>query len=241
MARILALLPDALVCVAEEERADYAAVVPAKQLLCHNVVGLPTIRNWMADTIQENCIVEVDDDLRCVRCFVSFRPRRKITDPTAIRQVIENSLRVAEDLDVGVLCWSRSMNTVLMAPETQPIRVTTPVSCSFGLRGKARHRRFDETLNGRDDLDFTLRTLLEDRILYADMRFYFDHGRIFSGLGGNVGLITHQHFNAATAEIQRRWGEYVAVGGGRFGERSTVTKMGIRVQRQSPTSRANLD
>jgi len=62
--------------------------------------------------------------------------------------------------------------------------------CTFGLRGAARNRKFDPQMIGREDIDFSLQSLMDDRIMLGDMRFYFDHGRIFSGRGGNAGKIT---------------------------------------------------
>ena len=136
---MLALLPEATVCVHEDERADYAAVVPAGQLMCHKVEGIANIRNWLNRTIQEDCLVEVDDDLRGVRPLIG-NPR-PITDPEVIAQVLENSHRVCEDLGIGVFCFSRTRNSFLADPDMLPIRVVQPVSCTFGLRGPARKRR----------------------------------------------------------------------------------------------------
>ncbi len=62
------------------------------------------------------------------------------------------------------------------------------------MRGPARARVWDRNLPGRSDLDFTLQTMMEDRILLADMRWYFDHGRIFSGKGGAVGIVSSAGF-----------------------------------------------
>ncbi len=92
---------------------------------------------------------------------------------------------------------------------------------------------------GRADFDFTLETLLHDRILYADCRFYFDHGRIFSGLGGNVGLISDADFKLATERLHKKWGRYISTKKPGYNKgASNVQSMGIRVRRQNPLVKA---
>lgn len=224
--------------MAKSEEAAYSAVVPSGQLLFHdNLPGIIAIRNWLNATIQEDCLVEIDDDLRRVICQVG--KRRKITDPDSIREIIENSARVAADLGVGVFCWNRTQNTVISDPIFQPVRFVMPVSCAFGLRGQARERQFDPELPGRADFDFTMRTLLEDRILYADTRFYFDHGRILSGLGGNVGLLSSAMFAASTERLGQRWGRHISFKKPTYhkGARNTQS-MSVRVRRQNPLVKA---
>jgi len=233
----LGLLPNALVAVAASERADYAAAVPAKQLLTHpDLPSLMAIRNWLSDTVQEDCLVQVDDDLACIRPLIG--KQRPVTDPETIAAVIENSQVVSRDLGINVFCWSRARNVAMAHPKLLPVRFVQPVSSSIGLRGAARRRRFDELLVGRADLDFTMKTLLEDRILYADMRWYFDHGRIFAGKGGNVGLVGDEAFARTTAELYRRWGRFV----GRrkpawFKSAGSSSPMSIRVKRMNPLAR----
>jgi hypothetical protein len=236
MRRMLALLPGATVCVHEDERADYAAVVPAGQLLCHKVEGIANIRNWLNRTIQEDCLVEVDDDLRGVRPLIGSP--RVIADPEVIAQVLENGHRICEDLGLGVFCFSRTRNSFLADPEMQPVRVVQPICCSFGLRGPARKRDFDPGLPGRADFDFTLQTLLVDRILIADMRWYFEHGRIFSGKGGAVGLIGKDDFAQSTEKLHKEFGPYVGKKRPGFMKgKGTTSPMSIVVKRQSELAR----
>ena len=77
--RVLSMLPNATICVAESEEAAYRDVVPTKQLLLHpEMHGLAAIRNWLAKTLQEDCLVEIDDDLR----GISRRSARQSGSPT---------------------------------------------------------------------------------------------------------------------------------------------------------------
>ncbi len=237
---MLGLLPNALVAVAASERADYAAAVPAKQLITHpDLPSLMAIRNWLADTIQEDCLVQVDDDLACIRPMIG--KQRAVKCPERIAAVIENSQVVSRDLGINVFCWSRSPNTAISHPELLPVRFVQPISSSFGIRGAARRRRFDEQLVGRADLDFTMQTLLEDRIVYADMRWYFDHGRIFAGKGGNVGLVGSEAFAQTTAELYRRWDRFLGRNKKRMpwfkSAAGSSSPMSIKVKRMNPLAR----
>ncbi len=237
--QMLSLLPDATVCVAREEEAAYRKVVPEKQLLLHdNLVGLVNIRNWLNATIQEDCLVQVDDDLLCVRTLVG--KSRKIIDPAVIAQIIENAHRISADLDIGVFCWSRSQNTVMLRPEYRPVRFAAPLAAAYGLRGAARRRTFRTDLKGREDFDFTLQTLLDDRILFMDTRFYFDFGRAFSGTGGNVGIISSEQFARSGKLMRHRWGRFISLKAPGFVKNRSSDAMSVRVCRANPVIEANL-
>ncbi len=99
---------------------------------------------------------------------------------------------------------------------------------------------FDPGLPGRADFDFTMQTLLDDRILYADVRFYFDHGRIFSGRGGNVGLLTDEMFKRSSDLLKCRWGKYVSFEKPGYAKMkaSNTQSMSARVRRHNPLATA---
>lgn len=236
--KLLQMIPTATICVAKSERADYAAVVPKGQLMTHpNVLGLPRIRNWLNANVQEDCLVAIDDDLKGIRPLIG--KQKIIRDPLVIARAIDNAHRVCEDLGIGVFCWSRTRNTFLAEPDVLPVRFVQPVSCSFGLRGPARSRQFDPDMPGRADMDFTLQTLLEDRILLADMRWYFDHGRIFSGKGGNVGLLTHDQWEKGTAKLYAKWGRFIGRTKPGFAKsQGNVSPASIRVKRMNPLAKS---
>ncbi len=237
MQRVFALLPDAIVCVAEEERADYLGAVDHKKIICHpNLKGLPRIRNWINKTIQEDCLVMIDDDLQGV--IPCVQKQKLITDPDIIWLIFENSHRVCEDLDIGVFCWNRSRNSFLVSPELMPIRLVCPMAASYGLRGPARERKFAET--AREDVDFVMLTLMEDRILSCDVRWYFEHGRSFSGRGGNVGVLDDGAWHKSSKEMYAKWGKFLGRSVPGFRKReSRIDPMSIRVQRRNPSVKIN--
>jgi hypothetical protein len=233
MKRVLSLLPSAIVCVAKREEQDYAAAVGNARLITHdNLPGIIAIRNWLNETIQEDCLVMVDDDLKCI--YPQIGKQIKVTDPELIAHVIDNAHRVSEDLDIGVFCWTRTRNAFMVEPEYLPFRFVAPVMCSFGLRGAARGRRFDPELPGRADFDFAFQTALEDRICLQDMRWYFDHGRIFAGRGGNAGVISKEQFDASTKRLTAKWGQFVSTKRAAYIKSKAGSAVGMKVQRSNP-------
>lgn len=236
MATIRQLLPGATILVHESEAADYRAACGAGHVETHTIdTGLVDIRNHILARYDEDCIVMVDDDLKGIIPLVGGRHRR-IIDPAIIAQVIHNAHVCAEDLDLGVFCWSRTRNDVQGKFSAMPFRLVGVVSSSFGVRGRARHRQFDRRFPGREDFDFTLQSLLDDRVILADMRWYFDHGRIFSGVGGNAGRITDQDAAGAVAALHEKWGRWIGSGksGRGFGTKF-VSSMSVAVQRRNPS------
>ena len=203
------LLPTSVICIDERERKDYAAFVPKERLLIHPPMdGAPKVRNWMLDNVSAPIIIMLDDDFVGVRSNVGAQ--RYITDSEEILAILENAVTACSDLDLTTFCFSRTQNLTVIDPVNEPIRPVQQVFGCMGLMGAARKRKFDETLKSRADLDWTLRTLLEDRCVYADVRFYFDFGTSFTGDGGNSGLVSAADFMSASRRVRERWGKHVS-------------------------------
>ena len=232
MKPLMALLPTAFICVDERERADYAAVVPKKRLLVHPPSsGAPAARNWIIQNTDAECLIQCDDDLKGVRTTVGSR--RFLTDPDEILAVLENAMTACADLALTTFCFSRTANTTVIRPAERPIVPTQQVYGCWGVMNAARHRLYDDTLKSRADLDWTLKTLLADRCVYADVRFYFDFGASFSGAGGNSGLVTADDFKTATETVAKRWGTAITF------KRPGYMKTGDTVAGKPAVKRAN--
>ncbi|MFZ5896449.1 MAG: hypothetical protein ACOY0T_35675 [Myxococcota bacterium] len=245
MPLILSLLPTALICVEDSERDEYAAVVPKKQLLLHPPVhgGFGGVVNWMMDTVQSEILIEVDDDFRRIivknGSMQRGHPDRKITDPREILQILENSARVCRDVGLTTFTYTRNNNAAMTHPEEKPFVPVAPVSNVFGVMGAARRRYFDPRFMGRAAIDWTLTTLLYDRAIYCDQRFWWDCGEVFGGRGGNVGLVTPDRWRASTRALIEKWGPHLSFDGqrrnGKKGNKS-VESMSLRVTRRNPTA-----
>ncbi len=230
MATIRSLLPSAIICVDEREAAEYGAVVPASNLLLHPPMdGLWNVINWMMDAIKTETLIEIDDDFRGVQ--VTMGSMRYLTDPEEILAVLENAMTCCADLGLSTFCFSRTPNTSVIRPDSRPIVPTQSVCNAFGVMGAARHRKYDSQFAGRADVDWALRTLLDDRLVYADIRFYFDCGMVFSGRGGNVGLIDTEIFENSSRKLKEKWGKNVSFKAPGYVKNRQVAPIRIAVSR----------
>jgi len=226
IARILALLPTAIVCVDEREHLEYRKAIPVKKLWLHAPTGtLGEVRQWVLDNSQEEAVVMIDDDFRCVRTLVGRRTR-KIVDPGAILQIIENGINVAADLGIHLFGWNRCV-MLRQFYAYDPLSFGALASGAWGVVG--REHAVDVRLNLAESLDLTLTNLLENRIVLHDRRFYFDCGPTWKGTGGLQGIRTSTTEGQEKEWMAEKWGQYVSM------ERklqSGGTGMSIRVQRR---------
>lgn len=210
MGTIKLLLPTATICIDEREADDYMAVVPKARLLLHPPLeGLPAVMNWIQDNVNQQILVENDDDFAGVQ--VTTGSRRFITDSEEILAIVENGAQACSDLGLTTFCWSRTPNTTVIHPDMRPVVPTQAVCTAFGVMGAARHRKYDTRFTGRADIDWALTTLLKDRCLLADVRYYFDTGDAFAGRGGNVGVVTAEQFTAASRGLVEKWGNALSM------------------------------
>jgi hypothetical protein len=77
----------------------------------------------------------------------------------------------------------------------------------FGIIG--RKIGFDTNLLIRQDVDLTLQVLNDYRIIFADMRFYFDFGGVGEGKGGLQGIRSSEIQDTTDAYLKNKWGDSV--------------------------------
>jgi len=247
MRHILHLFPDALICVDEREEEAYREAVPRDQLWLHpsHRDTMPRIRNWITDQAPTEAVVQIDDDLVHVLSTVWRRPR-KITDPAAIRQIIENGINIAHDLGKSCYCWGRMrVSMAKNIPNLCPFAFTRLASSTFVTIGRAAPR-FNDQLPFNSDIDFTLNLLLRERIVLQDTRFYINHGNIEgSDRGGLQGKRTAEGYEQWRRLMRAKWKSYVRIGRvpsvvntgrGKWSQPSTLANR-ILVSRKSPLTR----
>ncbi len=239
MPKILSLLPDALICVDETEADDYA--VCGDRLLLHPpMTGLPRIRNWIHDNVDAGYIVHLDDDFKRVVAQVSVMGnKRTIKDAGEISILIENAVQTLIDLGSTAYCWNRSNNSTIGRPELDSFGFArTPLGSAFVV--KNTEMRWDESLISRADVDYHMRVLLEDRHVIVDKRFYFDVGGIFSGAGGNAGIVPDERRDEDKRRLLAKWAphlnfEALSIGRkkGATGQKARSDGMRIKLSRKN--------
>ena len=118
---------------------------------------------------------------------------------------------MAKDLDISSFTWTRNYNPMMSDAVAMPFKPVGQLANAFGVTGEARQRKMDSTCAGRNGPDFTLATLLSDRVILCDQRFYFNCGTIFGGFGGNTGLIDDRQFHRSSRRLKEKWGKHVLI------------------------------
>ena len=205
------MLTGADCCVAESELADYeAAGIPRARIRTHaNLSGLPAIRNHLVQASQRPVVVQIDHDLLCVWARVGHT-ERKIVDPALIMEVIYGTAVIASDIGVSLFGWGR-LGAMLCGhkpaayKDSDPFSFTSPFGGAVGAVGKLA-RWDNRILGGGGDPDAIMNELLLRRIIYADLRYYFDIGRVNAGAGGLQSMRSAERCTQSKMIMKAKWG-----------------------------------
>jgi hypothetical protein len=203
--KALRLFPDATICVHKREAAAYRRVVPADQLLLHNVEGLGIIRQWILDHVPDEVVVMADDDISMLYSLAGVRARR-LDDPLAARQLLETTAACAKA--AGARIFGFNQGDIRKFLPQKPFSFNTWVGGLIGIIG--RELRYDPRLRLHDDVDLCLQSLLQHRILWQDQRFLFSHVR-FTGAGGNAASRSQAQHDEEIAYLRRKWGAHLTI------------------------------
>lgn len=171
-----------------------------------SVTGIGPLRQWIIDHSDDSTVFMVDDDIYALYALVGVRARR-ITDPQAVRQVIENAAVCAEEAGARIFGFNQAWDVRKFNP-FKPISFTGWVGGAVGVIG--REPLYDTTLRLRADIDACLTSLLKHRIIYQDLRFSLAHRR-FEGRGGNAVSRSTAAHERELEYLQRKWGAHLKV------------------------------
>lgn len=219
----LALFPHAIVTVDEREMADYKPV--CANLLPHPPLsGISAIRNWLLDTIAGDFMM-VDDDVRRAHSKVG-KVVKYYSQPNDVMQIVENAYAMALGVGAKLFGFTQEGNILGFRPQ-DPLVFTGWIGTVIGIIG--RGIRYDERLAiGSEDLDISLKHLLEHRIIFMDDRFHFESVNRLRAMGGNAFNRSLEREQRESEHLKRVWGKYIRVA---FKESGTRVKS-VRVQRR---------
>jgi hypothetical protein len=235
MKAMLAMFPTAIVVVNESNAHLFKHVVPAKQLVTHPDMRLIETRNWILNTIQTECVIQMNDDIKSLMAIAGHT--KTYRDPKIIQAVIENTLQCSRDLGANVFCWSLTSNSSMLRPHIRPFRAAAPCSAhAFGVRGTAREsRRLNVDFRGCGDFDYTLETLRTDRHLLCDVRWHFNCGGMSRGKGGQSGELKPAEQESGQQALRVKWGKYIGKSAAKqVSGKETWRSFSVNVQRTSP-------
>lgn len=195
-------MPFATLLVPESEKELYEHTGLEINTVPDEIIGLGPLRNWVLDNYKEHVIIMADDDISHV--WVNSRKKGvKITDPETIFQLLVNTAQCAVDLRTSCFGFSQVWD-VRKYNATEPFDLAGWVGGVIGVVG--RDIRFVDHMF-KVDVDFCLRVLMKDRILWKDNRFSFVQKRD-KNLGGNSLFRTSERVEKELTYLEHRWGKY---------------------------------
>ena len=230
--RMAEMLPDASWVLNEAQAEIYRrAGVAKRKMILHpeDLRGIGKLRNFMLDTISNEILVWIEDDLKFILVW-SGSYYKKLRKPEDIMAVITTTAQVAKDAGVSLFGWGNHARGMRFR-KNDPFNFIGPISRAAGVVG--RKLRWDERLVGSADTDATLQSLLTDRIIFTDTRYYFNCGEIMANKGGLQAVRTKANRDRDVALVKAKWGDYVNLGAAkRAGQMTGVPRNNIRVRRR---------
>ena len=202
--RSFQLVPSADVCVAEEEKGDYAEFGGALSTHPDEVTGVSNVRRWILQHYKQRCVIIFDDDVLRVSCLVG-RKTRRIEDPAAIHRILLNSATIAEAMGASLFSYAITANVLDFFPY-DPFSFLKANGPCLGFIGRGILP--DPALSHNTDADLTLQALLKTRFVWQDTRFMFEH-KIMTNSGGNRHVISKESWARDRKYLKRKWGDYL--------------------------------
>jgi hypothetical protein len=183
----------------ESEKELYERKYPNPVLTTpNNIYGLGNLRNWVLDNYTENIIIMIDDDINYVYCLTKEKSRL-VTDKEEFLQVLINNAVMANDLGVHIFGFSQS--DLRKYNGCEPFSLNGWVGCCVGVIGR-KYRFRDDFF--KVDIDYCLKCLLVDRIIWIDKRYYFLQNRD-NNTGGNATFRTEELFEKSIETLKNKW------------------------------------
>lgn len=191
--------------VPESERDEYARVLPNQILTVpDDVCGLGALRNWILDHFEDETVIMLDDDVDKLYCLTGALTKQ-VNDPDEVAWVLFNTAVMAKDAGCSVFGYSQT--DIRKFNGTDPFALCGWVGCVIGVIGRKLRFRDDAF---KVDIDFCLKSLLVDRIVWIDTRYKFNQKRDTNS-GGNALFRTQEKFKASVDSLVKRWGRFLSV------------------------------
>jgi hypothetical protein len=204
MRRTLELFPDAIICVAEEERESYKAV-GCPRILTHpnELVGGAVILHWALQQPEiPDRFVWADDDIEKLAIITGFR-KRFVRDPKTIETVLEHAAICAEEAGTGLFGFNREPDVRKYDP-SKPFTLRGWSDCVRGFVGRGILPKPRRRIVG-GNIDLFLRALCKWKVVWIDNRFSFVHDR-YNAVGGNAVNRSEEQWRADLVDLKSDWG-----------------------------------
>jgi len=207
----------AILCVPEEEAADYRRHAPAGQeIITHpRLANLAAKRQWIYERFGD--VFMADDDLEYAsRVYRPGKIHLERLTPEEARQVIEMTYLNAIASGCYLFGFARTPNPKHYKP-FKPIQLSGYINASaFGLR-RSRHLHFDARTVAAESHWIVLLNAYHHRKSWIDTRFCFSQaqGSTFDLAGGQAGKRSMESERADTLLLRQVFGDVVKIKAGR--------------------------
>lgn len=195
---------DCILTVCESEASEYADNYDLPIVVhpdhCNTSAA---VKNFIRDTFPDDCTVILDDDIEAVRTLGLISA--VVLTPLQIDQMIYSTANTAYEMGVKAFGWNQNGNCMTYNP-TEPFSLHKWVSTALGVFPNCQ--RWDEEIKTKSDIDFSLKELQENRIIFRDNRYFFLSDRD-SKTGGNQQYKTNDRVLADKQYLNDKWGRYV--------------------------------
>lgn len=198
------MLPDFIEVVVPDNEVDKYREVISNPIvpIPSSLEGLGRVRNWCLKNFKEETIIMIDDDISIMYCITDYKARR-IDDKDEFLQILINTAVMAKDS--GAHCFGYNQTDSRKYMCTDPFNLCTWVGCIIGVIGKDTEFRDDKF---KVDIDFCLKKLLTDRIVWVDSRYYCIQKRDCNK-GGNSLFRTEDEYQKSLDSLLKKWGRFL--------------------------------
>lgn len=166
------------------------------------ILGLAAVRNYILRQLPHRVVVFIDDDVTKLAWVHSTH--YVYLDPAQVQLMIMNLVVNADDL--GAHVFGISENDIRKSSALVPFRFRAVVGGLIGVIG--RDLWFDERNRLKVDYDFCLQSMVKDRLLLKDHRYFLAQDRNTLA-GGNMEFRSRDAEQNEIANLVSWWGSDV--------------------------------
>ncbi len=217
------LLKDFTLVCPESELGQYEKVITDNEIVCipDEINGLGRVRNWIMDKFEED-ILYIDDDISSFGSVCNLK-HEKITKPEVIEQILDNMYWNAKESGARVFGLNQTPDPRKYSG-TRPFKLHGWLGTVIGVIGK--DMKFDVRNKIRVDVDFCLKSLMEDRMIWVENRFCFTCKRN-TNRGGSAKNRSENQLKKEKKYLKEKWGKYI-----NFSDGKGTDNVSIRVDRK---------
>lgn len=201
----LDILPGTMLTVPAAEANAYRIAYPDVKIhtIPDKAIGISKTRNAVLDSVDEECVIMLDDDLLWFNCICRLSPFR--LSPDEILTVLNGAAMCAKDAEATIFGFANQPD-VRHFKGYDPFGINGWIEAVIGVVG--RSIRWDEKLTCKCDTDACLQCLADTRFIWRDLRYAAVHRRETNS-GGTASLRSRETIQKEMDYLKHKWGDAI--------------------------------